>query len=583
VKINGGVPPSEYPYKSSCAAGPVELEAVPASGYSFANWSGDHSGSDNPTTVMVNSAMTVVANFIQIPHNLTVDVAPDGSGDVSVDGDIPEDYPASYEFPSGTEVTLAAIAATGYEFSNWSGDRSGSDNPTTITMDSDKSVTAHFTQTYNLTVDVAPDGSGDVSVDGDTPEDYPASHQFPSGTEVTLAAIAATGYEFSNWSGDRSGSDNPTSITMDSDKSVTAHFTQIPQITCNLTVDVAPDGSGDVSVDGDTPEDYPASYQFPSGTEVTLAAIAATGYEFSNWSGDLSGSDNPTTITMDSDKNVTAHFTQITYNLTVDVALDGSGDVSVDGDIPENYPASYQFPSGTEVTLAAIAAPGYEFSHWRRNLSGSDNPTTITMDSDKQVMAHFTQIPQVTYTLTVDAGSGGGIEINGTTPSSYPATYTFAEGTSVNLEAVPASGYSFANWSGDLSGSDNPTTITMDSDKEVVAHFTQIPQITYTLTVDVSPNSGMVTLEPSQPAGGYVAGTEVTLTAVASEGYKFDHWGGSIVSSEDTITITMDSDKEITASFTEVASSTFPWAWVVAGVAVVGLLVYSRVSGRLRI
>jgi len=414
-----------------------------------------------------------------------------------------------------------------------------------------------------------------VKINGVAPLEYPYTRSCTAAGDVNLEAVPASGYSFANWSGDRSGSDNPTTINMDSAKSVAAHFTQIPQITYDLTVDVAPGGSGDVSVDGDTPENYPASYQFPSGTEVTLAAIAAVGYEFSNWSGDRSSSDNPTTITMDSAKNVTAHFTQITYNLMVDVAPDGSGDVSVDGDTPENYPASYGFPSGSEVTLAAIAATEYEFSNWSGDLSGSDNPTTIMIDSDKEVTANFSQI---TYNLTVDAGSGGGIEINGATPSSYPAIFTFAEGTSVDFEAVPASGYRFANWSGDHSGSENPTTIMMDSDKEVMAHFIK----TCTLSVDVSPNSGMVTLEPSQPAGGYAVGTEVTLTAVASEGYKFDHWGGSLVSSENTITITMDSDKEITATFIEVAPSTFPWWWIVVGVAVIGLLVYSRVSGRSR-
>jgi uncharacterized repeat protein (TIGR02543 family) len=32
------------------------------------------------------------------------------------------------------------------------------------------------------------------------------------------------------------------------------------------------------------------------------------GYEFTGWSGDASGGDEVTTIFMDSDKNVTAHF-----------------------------------------------------------------------------------------------------------------------------------------------------------------------------------------------------------------------------------------------------------------------------------
>ena len=101
----------------------------------------------------------------------------------------------------------------------------------------------------------------------------------------------------------------------------------------------------------------------------------------------------------------------------------------------------------------------------------------------------------------------------------------------------------------------------------------------YALTANVSPGgSGTVTLEPSPPAEGYVGGTEATLTAVASEGYEFDHWSGSLSGSENPITITMESEKELTANFTELTSSPFPWWWIVVGVGVgvvvVVLLVY---------
>jgi len=41
---------------------------------------------------------------------------------------------------------------------------------------------------------------------------------------------------------------------------------------------------------------------------VTLTATPATGWAFSGWSGDLSGSANPATITIDANKIVTATF-----------------------------------------------------------------------------------------------------------------------------------------------------------------------------------------------------------------------------------------------------------------------------------
>ena len=55
-----------------------------------------------------------------------------------------------------------------------------------------------------------------------------------------------------------------------------------------------------------------------------------------------------------------------------------------------------------------------------------------------------------------------------------PPGGTYAAGTAVALTAVPAPGYSFDRWSGDASGTDNPTTITIDSNKSVVAHFKKL-------------------------------------------------------------------------------------------------------------
>jgi len=76
-----------------------------------------------------------------------------------------------------------------------------------------------------------------------------------------------------------------------------------------------------------------------------------------------------------------------------------------------------------------------------------------------------------TLTINVTPAGKGNVTINGVTPPSYPNTTTWSWDQSVNLNATAASGYSFVNWSGDLSGSGNTTSITMDWDKNVTAHF----------------------------------------------------------------------------------------------------------------
>jgi hypothetical protein len=103
-----------------------------------------------------------------------------------------------------------------YEFVSWSEDTSGVSPTVTITMDSDKEVTANFRIIqYALTAAASPPEGGRVS---------PGSGTYDSGSPVTLTATPSAEYEFVSWSGDTSGVSPTVMITMDSDKEVTANF-----------------------------------------------------------------------------------------------------------------------------------------------------------------------------------------------------------------------------------------------------------------------------------------------------------------------------------------------------------------------
>lgn len=139
-----------------------------------------------------------------------------------------------------------------------------------------------------------------------------------------------------------------------------------------------------------------------------------------------------------------------------------------------------------------------------------------------------------------------------------PSGGEYPEGTEVVLRASPKPGHEFDHWSGDLSGTSNPITITMDRNKSAIAHFEPIP--TYILSVTVSPirkdcDGGSVSLSPA--GGTYESGTVVTLTALPSPdtyftSYSFISWSGDICGTNSAITITMDSDKSVAASFKEI-------------------------------
>ncbi len=104
------------------------------------------------------------------------------------------------------------------------------------------------------------------------------------------------------------------------------------------------------------------------------------------------------------------------------------------------------------------------------------------MDSNKSI----TTICQAdTYTLTASATNG--------TISKSPDQAIYNYNSTVTLTATPATGYHFTGWSGDLAGSDNPDTITMNADESVVANF----EIN-TYTLNVTATNGSVNKTPDQ-------------------------------------------------------------------------------------
>ncbi len=72
------------------------------------------------------------------------------------------------------------------------------------------------------------------------------------------------------------------------------------------------------------------------------------------------------------------------------------------------------------------------------------------------------------------------------------------------------------------------------------------------LTINVN---GQGTTNPSPGTYTYDDGTQVTIAASPASGWIFDHWGGDASGTSNTIAITMDSSKDITAYFTQETDS----------------------------
>ena len=150
------------------------------------------------------------------------------------------------------------------------------------------------------------------------------------------------------------------------------------------------------------------------------------------------------------------------------------------------------------------------------------------------------------YTLTV-ATSGSG------TTNPAAGTHTYASGTSVTVTATPASGYAFTGWSGAATGTTNPVTIAMDGNKTLTANF-EAAASDYTLTVATA-GSGSGTTNPAAGTHTYASGTPVAVTATPASGATFTGWSGAATGTANPVTITMDGNKALTASFSSAGGS----------------------------
>jgi len=122
------------------------------------------------------------------------------------------------------------------------------------------------------------------------------------------------------------------------------------------------------------------------------------------------------------------------------------------------------------IVLDAGSTPSHTYTH---PFTGSPYAVTLTVNDDcgsveipTTVTIEYEPCEPVTYTLTMAVDPIGG----GTTNPAV-GSHTYPENEVVTLTATPASGYHFVEWTGDASGTNPTTSVTMDGDKTVTANF----------------------------------------------------------------------------------------------------------------
>jgi hypothetical protein len=200
----------------------------------------------------------------------------------------------------------------------------------------------------------------------------------------------------------------------------------------------------------------PGNGPIRDGEVFAIEAEDVLGAEFNQWSGDVTGSENPKEVTMNSDVTALGEFSVISiFDLNIEAT---NGSVRL-------FPGGGTYNINTEVELTATpASEAYYFSDWTGGITDSANPVTVTMDDNYTITANFTAKP--TYSLTIEEATNGSVIVT-------PDQANYLAGTVVNIVAIPDSAYKFVNWTGDASVSDSTIrqNITMDHDITLTAHF----------------------------------------------------------------------------------------------------------------
>src|SRR5450759_1867595 len=148
-------------------------------------------------------------SFTTIPQ-VTLSSTPVGGGTTSGSG----------LFNAGLPVTVTATQNTGYTFVNWTekGTIASTSLSYTFTLNANRILVANFAlNAYTFTITA----SNGVVVRN--PDQLTYNH----GSAVQLTATPNSGYTFTSWSGDATGSTNPLTVTMTANKVITANFTLI--------------------------------------------------------------------------------------------------------------------------------------------------------------------------------------------------------------------------------------------------------------------------------------------------------------------------------------------------------------------
>lgn len=340
------------------------ISAVANNGYHFVTWS--DSVSLATRTLSVTSDITLTAFFamdtvaIVDTFTVTLNVNDPTMGTVTGAG----------RYTVGSWATIGAVPNNGYRFDNWSdGDTMATRSFIVI---NDVSLTANFSAIPIDTTDTTVYYTVSAVAADPTTGTVTGAGRYAAGDIATLTAVANNGYHFVNWNDGSTAEVRAFAVTCDT--SFVANFaidTVIPIQTFTVTLSVNDEAMGVVTGAG----------IYNEGDTATIGAVANQGFHFVRWNDGVL--DATRTIVVTSDTSFMAFF--VSDSIAPDTVFTLT--LLVNDSVMGTVEGAGIYHAGDNVTISAMAYPGYRFVNW------SDGDTlavrTIILTSDSTITAIF--------------------------------------------------------------------------------------------------------------------------------------------------------------------------------------------------
>ena len=399
------------------------------------------------------------------------------------------------------------------------------------------------TEYYSLNINI--EGKGTVNKD-------PDKEKYEKDSKVNLTASPQEGWEFSNWSGSVESSKKEIEVIMGSEKTIKATFKEVDS---SLEIN----NISDKTIDEGKSLTFTVETNYQGDDEINLEAKnLPNGANFNNSTGEFSWT--PTSEDIGDYKitfsaTVNDEYTEEIVNVTVNEVdnspeLEKIGDKAINEGETLNLTLNANDPNNDELTYSASGLPTNaslnsstgEFT-WTPTYkdSGTYSVTFYVSDgTNKDSETINISVNDSLVKLNMNIKGKGEIIKD---PNNADNIYD--KGTEVTLSANSNLGWKFESWNGDIASNNKEEVILLDSNKDITAVFIEEQ---YVLNINNN-GEGSVTITPEKD---YYYGDIVTLEANANDWWKFENWSGDINKSENPVEITIKSDTNISANFSEI-------------------------------